>query len=121
MQAKNQKDKEELERQRQQQLTTKRQPAVLGKSPSESNETSSGTTSHPADSSMEDSESDKGKTDPSSSEDSDKDNGERRLGPPRKRLKKGIVGEFTSQNVAAHNDRMDALHRERNDAEGPYR
>ena len=82
-------------------------------------ETSSGTTSYPADSSLEDSESsenDKGK-DPSSSEESDRDflgdqvsSGERGFGPPRKRLKgKHIVGKFTRKNIADHNHRMDAM------------
>jgi hypothetical protein len=92
----------------------------------ERTETSSGTTSYRADSSLEDfmssSETDKGK-DPSSSEDSDKDySGERGSSeeqgslekrasvPPRKRMKgKGTVGEFTKKNIAKHNHRMDAM------------
>jgi len=73
-------------------------------------DSSSGTTSQAADSSPDDSESDKGVKEPSSSEDSDKDS-ERPRGPPRKRLKtKRVIGEMTSKNVAAHNTRMDALH-----------
>lgn len=80
-------------------------------------ETASGTTSYPAESSLEDSD-DRGKT--SSSEDSDKDSSERDSSgergsssgeggsvPPRKRMKgKRNVGEFTTKNVAEHNHRM---------------
>jgi hypothetical protein len=78
--------------------------AVMG----ESQETSSGRTSQPADSSPEDSQSEVGGKDPSSSEESDAPM-ERLRGPPRKRHKTKI-GEFTSLNVAAHTTRMDALH-----------
>jgi hypothetical protein len=98
----------------------------------EMTETSSGTTSYRAGSSLEDfmssSGTDKGK-DPSSSEDSDKDSsGERGSSeeqgsledqassedrasvPPRKRMKgKGMLGEFTKKNIAKHNHRMDAM------------
>ena len=87
-------------------------------------ETSSGTTSYPAESSLEDSEESSGneKGKGPSSEDSDKDSsegcssekkvssGERGSVPPRKRMKgKHSVGEFTRKNVAEHNHRMGAM------------
>lgn len=88
-------------------------------------ETESGTTSYPAESSLEDSdEAGKNKQDHSSSEgDSDKDSSERGCSggrgssseeggsvPPRKRMKgKHSVGEFTRQNVAEHNHLMDVM------------
>ena len=95
-------------------------------SSSERAETESGTTSYPAESSLEDSD-EAGKSNKqicSSSEgDSDKDSSERESSgergssseeggsvPPRKRMKgKHSVGEFTRQNVAEHNHRMDVM------------
>eukprot|EP00542_Grammatophora_oceanica_P022125 CAMPEP_0194033994 /NCGR_PEP_ID=MMETSP0009_2-20130614/6434_1 /TAXON_ID=210454 /ORGANISM="Grammatophora oceanica, Strain CCMP 410" /LENGTH=835 /DNA_ID=CAMNT_0038674729 /DNA_START=27 /DNA_END=2534 /DNA_ORIENTATION=+ len=75
------------------------------------NSTASGTTSHAADSSLEDSASERAK-DQSSSEESDRDQYEKTSsGPPRKRIKtKRASSTFTSENVAQHNCRMDALH-----------
>jgi len=87
-------------------------------------ETSSGGTSHPGDSSMEETESSSSdnavqrsgrsgetrKADPSSSDDSDEQFDDRGFGPPRKRIKnKRVVGEFTSKNIAEHNHRMHAM------------
>jgi len=92
-------------------------------------ETASGTTSYPAESSLEDSDdAEKGKIlssedKNSSSEDSDKDysergssgergppSGERGSVPPRKRMKgKHNGAEFTRKNVAEHNHRMDVM------------
>mmetsp|Transcript_13535 Transcript_13535/g.19972 ORF Transcript_13535/g.19972 Transcript_13535/m.19972 type:complete len:743 (-) Transcript_13535:13-2241(-) len=90
----------------------------------EANDTSSGTMSQPADSSPEDSNSDPCKQDMSSSEESDQPEGNLSRGPPRKRHKTKIgeftktkssitnIGEFTSQNVAAHTTRMKELHQQ---------
>jgi hypothetical protein len=76
----------------------------------EAQDTSSGSTSQPADSSPEDSQSEVGGgKDPSSSEESDVPL-ERSRVPPRKRHKGNKVSEFTQRNVAAHTTRMDALH-----------
>jgi hypothetical protein len=105
IEAVNQKDKEEHERKNLKRPSPSR-AADLSKT-----EISSGTTSHPAESSMEDSGSDKGKEGSSSSEESDKDAlGDRPLGPPRKRMMMKKVSEFTSKNVAKHNRAMIALH-----------
>lgn len=106
MEAKSLKDREDREK------------TVLAGSKVESNETASGTTSYPADSSLEDSDQGASSKDPSSSEESDT-NMERPLGPPRKRIKTKI-GEFTSKNVAAHTTRMDALHNAEHHHPAPY-
>lgn len=95
-----------------------------GKESSSNNDTSSAFTSQPADSSLEDSQSDKDASkDPSSSEESEKGDLEKEMrsektrmrGPPRKRHKSSGqgIGEFTSKNVEAHNTRMDALHHQK--------
>lgn len=82
-------------------------------------ECSSGWTSHPGDSSMEETESNSSdnavpktneitKEGPSSSDDSDGLYYDRGYGPPRKRYKqnKPVFGHFTSKNIAEHNQRM---------------
>jgi hypothetical protein len=105
MEAKNSKDQEDRFKTTQGAQVKK---AVALAALRDNQETESGTTSYPADSSPEDSsQSDQGGKDPSSSEESDSLDKPR--GPPRKRLKTKI-GEFTSRNVAAHTSRMNALH-----------
>lgn len=129
MEAKNMKDREDQER------ASKELESIPGSMAStelstttastrEANETSSGTMSQPADSSPEDSQSDPCKQDMSSSEESDQPEGSLSRGPPRKRHKTKIgdftkskskitnIGEFTSQNVAAHTTRMKELHQQ---------
>ena len=111
MEAIDRKDREEQDRKNRKRAVTsvKTSSVELSKA-----EVSSGTTSHPADSSLEDSGSDKGR-ESSSSEDSDKDTAiDRPLGPPRKRIKMKKISEFTSQNVEMHNRAMIALHGDQN-------
>ena len=106
IEAKCQRDKEERDSAEQEQAWSNKSSSILGMG--DAQETSSGRTSQPADSSLEDSQSEQGGKDPSSSEESDVPM-ERPRGPPRKRHKTK-VSEFTSVNVAAHTSRMDALH-----------
>jgi hypothetical protein len=113
MEAISQKDNEEDNRKH----PNKRTAPSKGSSLSElaSTDISSGSTSHPAESSLEDSGSDKGKEEVSSSDDSDKDTTKNLLrGPPRKRIKMHKISDFTSQNVAMHNRAMTALHGNQN-------
>ena len=111
MEAVDRKDREEQDRSNRKRAYTsvKTSSVELSKS-----EVSSGTTSHPADSSLEDSGSDKGR-ESSSSEDSDKDIAiDRPMGPLRKRIKMKKISEFTSKNVEMHNRAMIALHGDQN-------
>jgi hypothetical protein len=105
IEAKNKKDREERDR------TLKRSmSSSISTGIGYSNETSSGKTSDPADSSPDEELDPSGGSnkDASSSEESDPVEGASRV-PPRKRHKTKI-GEFTKKNVAAHNTRMNALH-----------
>ena len=102
IEAKNQKDREERDRSLKHSMSTSISTGI-----GYSNETSSGKTSDPADSSP-DEELGGSNKDASSSEESDPVEGASRV-PPRKRHKTKI-GEFTKKNVAAHNTRMNALH-----------
>jgi len=106
--AKDLKDKEDRDLAEQKLVWANKSAAMAVMGESQKQESSSGGTSYPADSSPEDSQSDMGGKDPSSSEESDTTM-DRPRGPPRKRHKTR-VGEFTSRNVAAHTTRMDALH-----------
>jgi hypothetical protein len=106
LEAKNLKDKDEREMAARELSWSNKAAAtaIMG----DSQDSSSGRTSQPADSSPEDSQSELGGKDPSSSEESDATM-ERPRAPPRKRHKVR-VSKFTSRNVAAHTTRMDALH-----------